>query len=61
MVYHNFGTSYLETTDAIEDRDIERGSGDHNEVRSFTCGGECSWYEPNSSTTGELDDLVARH
>ena len=61
MVYHSFGTSYPATTDAAEDHDIEQGSGDRNEVISFTCWGECSWYEPNLGATGALDAAIARH
>ena len=61
MVYHSIVTSYLTTTDAAKDRNTERGSGDHNEVRSFTYWGECNWYEPNLGAAGELDALVARH
>ena len=58
MVHCGIIISYQTTVDATKYCGIERGSGDFNEVRSFTCWGEYSWYEPNSGATGELDTTV---
>ena len=61
MVHCSIGISYQTTTDATEYRDTERGSGDRNEVRSFTHWRKCSWDELDSSIVGKLDTSVARY
>ena len=61
MVHCSVTNSYQTTSHATEYCDTDRGSGDCNEVGSFTLWRKCSWYEPDSDAAGELDILVARY
>ena len=53
MVHCGTGPSYLTPINAVKDRDAERGSGNCDEVGSFTYWGKCYQHEPNPSAVGK--------
>ena len=60
MVYRNAIPAYLTTINALKDCDVERGSGDRDEIGGIASKGNRHWNESDSSIVGQFNATIAR-